>query len=65
MGNDKLTIYLAGKMSGLDKEEYNGWRKSITEDLIAYARSCGSNVQVINPADTLILTTWRDILKKK
>ena len=51
MGNDKLTIYLAGKMSGLDKEEYNGWRKSITEDLIAYARSCGSNVQVINPAD--------------
>nr|DAW01372.1 MAG TPA: Nucleoside 2-deoxyribosyltransferase [Caudoviricetes sp.] len=51
MRNDKLTIYLAGKMSGLNKEEYNGWRKSITEDLIAYARSCGSNVQVINPAD--------------
>ena len=27
MKNDKLTIYLAGKISGLSKEEYTKWRK--------------------------------------
>lgn len=51
MKNDKLIIYLAGKMSGLRKDDYNGWREELTEDLIAYAHSCGANVQIINPAN--------------
>ena len=31
MKNDKLTIYLAGKMSGLSKEEYTKWRNIISD----------------------------------
>lgn len=48
---DKLTIYLAGRMSGLSKDDYNGWRKELTDKLIDAAHMICANVQIINPAD--------------
>ncbi len=49
--NNKLTIYLAGRMSGLSKDDYNGWRKELTDILIDAAHMICANVQIINPAD--------------
>ena len=51
MKNDKLTIYLAGKMSGLSKEEYTKWRNIISDELIGTAHLIGAKIQVINPAE--------------
>lgn len=51
MKNDKLTIYLAGKMSGLSKEEYTKWRNIISDELIEVAHLIGAKIQVINPAE--------------
>ena len=51
MKNDKLTIYLAGKMSGLSKEEYTKWRNIISDELIGAAHLIGAKIQVINPAE--------------
>ena len=49
--NDKLTIYLAGKMSGLSKEEYTKWRNIISDELIGAACLIGAKIQIINPAE--------------
>ena len=51
MKNDKLTIYLAGKMSGLSKEEYTKWRNIISDELIEVAHLIGAEIQIINPAE--------------
>ena len=51
MKNDKLTIYLAGKMSGLSKEEYTKWRNVISDELIGAACLIGAKIQIINPAE--------------
>ena len=51
MKNDKLTIYLAGKMSGLSKEEYTKWRNVISDELIGTAYLIGAKIQIINPTD--------------
>ena len=50
MKNDKLTIYLGGKMSGLSKDGYIRWRKELTDALYDESVLVGSNIQVINPA---------------
>lgn len=51
MKKDKLTIYLAGKMSGLCKNDYCGWRHELTDALIDKAYLVCSKIQVINPSD--------------
>ena len=51
MKNDKLTIYLAGKISGLNKEEYTKWRNIISDELIGVAHLIGAKIQVINHAE--------------
>lgn len=51
MKNNSLTIYLGGKMGGLDFEEMNGWRKRLKLSLETYAESCNRNIEVINPVD--------------
>ena len=48
---DKLTIYLAGRMSGLSKEDYSSWRDKISNKLYLHADILGASIQVINPAD--------------
>ena len=49
--SNKLTIYLAGKMGGLTKIEYNTWREMLKKKLEIAAECCNSMIQVINPAD--------------
>ena len=44
MKNDKLTIYLAGKISGLSKEEYTKWRNIISDELIGTAHLIGAKI---------------------
>ena len=51
MKNNKLTIYLAGKMSGLNKNDYCKWRSELTDALIDKAFLVGSSIQIINPTD--------------
>lgn len=51
MKKDKLTIYLAGKMSGLCKDDYCKWRSELSDVLMDKAYLIGSRVQIINPAD--------------
>ena len=50
MKSSKLTIYLAGRMSGLTKDGYTRWRKELTDALYDESVLVGSNIQVINPA---------------
>lgn len=50
MKNNKLTIYLAGKMSDLTKDEYMKWRGLLTSELSDTANINGANIQIINPA---------------
>lgn len=50
MKNNKLTIYLAGKMSGLTKDEYMKWRDLLTGELTDTANINGADIQIINPA---------------
>ena len=47
-----FVIYLAGKMTGLTKEEMNYWRTDFTQKLyrLAHDEPC-RNVKVINPVD--------------
>jgi len=40
------TVYLAGKMSGLSKEEMNGWREVSTDKLLE------AGYKVLNPVET-------------
>lgn len=49
--SNKLTIYLAGRMGGLTKIEYNTWREVLKKKLEIAATCCNSIIQVINPAD--------------
>ena len=51
MKNNKLTIYLAGKMSGLNKNDYCNWRSELTDALIDKSFLIGSSIQIINPTD--------------
>lgn len=51
MKKDKLTIYLAGKMSGLCKNDYCRWRSELTNALMIKACLLDSSIQVINPSD--------------
>lgn len=51
MKNDKLTIYLAGKMSGLSNEEMTEWRNLIRDQLYKYADIAGKMIKVISPCD--------------
>ncbi len=51
MKNNKLTIYLAGKMSGLNKNDYCKWRSELTDALIDKSFLVGSLIQIINPTD--------------
>ena len=51
MKNNKLTIYLAGKMSGLCKNDYCKWRSELSDVLMGKAYLVGSRIQIINPAD--------------
>ena len=51
MTNNKVTIYLAGKMSGLNKNDYCKWRSELTDALIDKAFLVGSSIQIINPTD--------------
>lgn len=51
MKKDKLTIYLAGKMSGLSKNDYCKWRSELTNILMIKACLLDSSIQVINPSD--------------
>ena len=50
MKNNKLTIYLAGKMGGLTKDEYMKWRDLLTSELTDTANINGADIQIINPA---------------
>lgn len=50
MKNNKLTIYLGGKMSGLSKDGYTRWRNELADALYDESILVGSNIQVINPA---------------
>ena len=49
--NKRLKIYEAGKMSGLNYEEMNGWRGSLKRLLNHYATYNSVNLTVINPVD--------------
>jgi len=40
------TVYLAGKMTGLSKEQMNEWRDKATDDLLE------AGYKVLNPVDT-------------
>lgn len=51
--SNKLTIYLAGRMGGLTKTEYDTWREVLRKKLEIAAECCNSMIQVINPADYL------------
>lgn len=51
MKKDKLTIYLAGKMSGLCKNDYCVWRSELTNALMIKSCLLDSSIQVINPSD--------------
>lgn len=49
--SNKLTIYLAGRMGGLTKTEYDTWREVLRKKFEIAAECCNSIIQVINPAD--------------
>ena len=49
--SNKLTIYLAGRIGGLTKTEYDTWREVLRKKLEIAAECCNSIIQVINPAD--------------
>lgn len=50
MKNNKLTIYLGGKMSGLSKNDYYTWRSELENVLNGRANLIGASIQIINPA---------------
>lgn len=45
----EITVYLAGKMSGLSFNEMNIWRQRVAHDLKERANYSNSNINVINP----------------
>lgn len=49
--NEKLKIYLAGKMGGLSFDEMNNWRKKLKQEILREAGVSGYQVKVINPVD--------------
>lgn len=51
MKNNKIKIYLAGKMSGLSHEEMNDWRQKLKVQLLFAAQISDCQLQVINPVE--------------
>lgn len=51
MKGNKLTIYLAGKMTGLNLEEMNNWRVQLTSLLEDCAKCIDVPITVINPVN--------------
>lgn len=49
--NDKLQIYLAGKMSGISFEKSDAWRREIKQQLLVRSMNSGCNTAIINPVD--------------
>ena len=47
----ELTIYLAGKMAGLSKEEMTEWRNMVSDQLYKFADIAGKNIKVVSPCD--------------
>ena len=52
-----MKIYLAGKMSGLTREEMNGWRVELTKelgmqrDMVIHKYKRAAQIECINPVD--------------
>lgn len=63
--SNKLTIYLAGRMGGLTKTEYNTWREVLRKKLEIAAECCNSIIQVINPADYFDFDNMEDHTDKE
>lgn len=63
--SNKLTIYLAGRMGGLTKTEYNTWREMLKKKLEIVAECCNSMIQVINPADYFDFDNMEDHTDKE
>lgn len=51
MKGNKLTIYLAGKMSGLNFNEMNSWRVQLKSLLENCSEDVDISIRVINPCD--------------
>lgn len=51
MRENGLTIYLAGKMGGLNKNEMTKWRKFVSTELDKYSDAANYKVNVISPCD--------------
>lgn len=51
MRENGLTIYLAGKMGGLNKNEMTKWRKFVSTELDRYSDAANYKVNVISPCD--------------
>lgn len=51
MKNNKLKIYLAGKMSGLSYKEMNDWREKLSTQLLFASQISNNQIQIINPVD--------------
>lgn len=49
--NEKLKIYLAGKMSGLTFDGMNHWREKLKLELLRASGISGRQIKIINPVD--------------
>lgn len=49
--NDKLQIYLAGRMSGISFEESNAWREEIKLKILTKSMITNCDTAIINPVD--------------
>lgn len=49
--NDKLQIYLAGRMNGISFEEMNAWRKEIKQKLLLQSMITDCDIVIVNPVD--------------
>ena len=59
MNKNGLTIYLAGKMSGLSDFEMTYWRKLIKQELERYSDMANCKINVISPCDYFNFTETR------
>lgn len=48
---NRLTVYLAGAMSGLTYKEMNQWRKNVKKEFKIANGYYGTDVKIINPVD--------------
>ena len=51
MGRNGLTIYLAGKMSGLSDSEMRQWRNLLKSELEKYSNMANYKTNVVSPCD--------------